>query len=119
MVKHGNRSEREREVGRHSEPTVGDAAAPMAPEDIQRARRRFVSWLRWYMAGHEEDVPTEAALARKLRVSKAAVHYLFQKDSVRSPSFETLLAAKELVGFPIDVMLFQDPPVAPTRRTQK
>ncbi len=82
----------------------------------QRARSRFVSWLRWYMDWHQDEVPNESALARKLGVTPAAVHYLLAKDSTRMPSFETLNAARKLLGIPLDTILDRDPPaVRPPR----
>lgn len=95
-----------------SESVSTDLLGPMSPQDVQLARKRFVAWIRWYMDWHSADVPNESALARKLGVTPAAVHYLLAKDSVRLPSFETLLAARAIIGMPIDTLLMTDPPAA-------
>jgi transcriptional regulator with XRE-family HTH domain len=95
-----------------SESAPADTLGLMSPQDVQAARKRFVAWIRWYMDWHQADVPNESALARKLGVTPAAVHYLLAKDSVRLPSFETLLAARAIIGMSIDALLFTDPPSA-------
>jgi hypothetical protein len=83
------------------------------PEYVLVARARFIAWLRWYMDTHPDVAPNSAALARKLGVTKPTTHYLLQKGSQRTPSFETLLAAERLLGFPVNVLLHNDPPSAP------
>jgi hypothetical protein len=89
----------------------------MAPEDVQRARRRFIAWIRWYMELYPDEVPNQATLARRLGVTKAAVTYLLDPNSSRAPSFSTLLATKALMGgMSIDTLLFTDPPAHPPRR---
>lgn len=95
-----------------------DAQAPMSTEDIQRARKRWVAWINWYVDWHEDEIPSEAVLAKRLGLSRSGANQLFAKDSIRLPSFETLLAARALLGgMAIDTMLFTDPPSArPPRR---
>ena len=62
------------------------------------------------MAEYPETVPTDAALAKRLGVSGAAVSYLMQSNSKRLPRLETVLAACVLTGMPADTLLFRDPP---------
>ena len=77
---------------------------------VQEVRRRFVGWLRWYMAEYPEEVPTAAALAKGLGVSEAAVSYLLRTDSKRLPRIETVMAASVLTEMSIDTLLFKEPP---------
>jgi transcriptional regulator with XRE-family HTH domain len=76
----------------------------------QDVRRRFVGWLRWYMAEYPEKVRTDAALAKRLGVTGAAVSYLLRNESKRLPRIETVLAAQVLTGMSVDTLLFSDPP---------
>jgi transcriptional regulator with XRE-family HTH domain len=80
--------------------------APSTPRD------RFVAWLRWYMRTHPTIVPTQAALARRLGISKSATSEMLARGADSSPSCEVLVAARELTGLPVDVMLFCEPPEA-------
>jgi hypothetical protein len=89
---------------------------PVPPDPVLRARDRFVAWLRWYIATHQESAPTSAALARQMGVTKPAVHRLLEPGSHRVPSLETILAAEQLLGFPCNVLLHSDPPAIPVRR---
>jgi hypothetical protein len=99
---------------------TAETAGPMSTEDIQRARKRFVAWIDWYVDWHEEEIPNQAVLARRLGLSRSGANQLFAKDSTRLPSFETLLAARALLGgMGIDAMLFTDPPSARPPRRQK
>lgn len=85
----------------------------MPPEDVLRARNRFVAWLNWYIAMRPEVAPTQAALARKLVIGKPALKRLMDPGSTVVPELRTLLAAERLTGFPINVLLHQDPPPIP------
>jgi len=76
-------------------------------------RDRFVAWLHWYMRTHPSTVPTRSALAEKLGLDKSSMTHLFRPQSAQRPSFDTLVAARELTGLPVDVMLFCDPPEVP------
>jgi hypothetical protein len=78
--------------------------APSTPRD------RFVAWLRWYMRTHPSTVPSQNALARRLRLSSSGLSQMLARGADRSPSCETLVAARELTGVPVDVMLFCEPP---------
>ncbi len=80
--------------------------APSTPRD------RFVAWLRWYMRTHPSVVPTQVALARRLGISKSATSEMLAPGADSSPSCEVLVAARELTGVPVDVMLFCEPPEA-------
>jgi hypothetical protein len=110
MPDYVNRSERNAQAVARSERSPWQRAARMSPEDLQKARRRFVAWLRWYMEHYPEEAPSQAALARRMGVAKAAITYLFVPGSARAPAFKTLLAAKALLGMSIDQLLFTDPP---------
>ena len=84
----------------------------MTPDEreVQRARTRFVAWLRWYMTAYPEKAPSQNALARLLGITSAGMSYLFETNSTRLPRFDTLLAARRVLGFSLDYMLFNDPP---------
>lgn len=88
----------------------------MPPEEVLRARNRFVAWLKWFMATHPDIAPNSAALARALGVRKPTTHYLLLPGSTRAPSLETILAAERLTGFPCNVLLHSDPPAIPKSR---
>jgi transcriptional regulator with XRE-family HTH domain len=83
---------------------------PPTSDEIQAARQTFVGWLRWYMDTYPDEAPTKAALARRMDVSAAAITYLFAVGSTRAPELKTLMAAAQLTGMPIDVLLFTPPP---------
>lgn len=76
----------------------------------QEVRRRFVGWLRWYMAEYPEEVPTDAALAKRMGISGAAISYLLRTDSTRLPRIETVIAASLMTEMSIDTLLFKEPP---------
>jgi hypothetical protein len=118
MVKRINKNESRTQDLAHGEGAAGETPALMAPEDVQRARRRFIAWIRWYMDMYPDEIPSQTTLARRLGITPAAVTYLLDPAGTRAPAFATLLAAKALLGgISIDTMLFTDPPVAPSRRT--
>jgi transcriptional regulator with XRE-family HTH domain len=83
---------------------------PPTSDEIQAARRTFVGWLRWYMDTYPDEAPNQAALARKMDVSAAAITYQFNASATRAPALKTLMAAAQLTGMPIDVLLFTPPP---------
>lgn len=110
-----NLSEATRQDAKLGEPDGGYSLDWMADEkSAQEVRRRFVGWLRWYMAEEPGRVPNDAALADKLGISGAAVSYLMRRDSKRLPRLETVLAACKLTGLPADVLLFREPPTPRT-----
>jgi hypothetical protein len=78
--------------------------------EIEKARRHLIAWLRWYMANPRNNVATQVALAKAIGVSGPAVTYWFRAGSTRLPDFETLLSIKKLIGVPLDVLLGTDPP---------
>jgi transcriptional regulator with XRE-family HTH domain len=80
----------------------------MAPSSTPRDR--LVAWLRWYMKTHPSVVPTQAALARRLGLSKSAVSEMLAPGTHSSPSCEVLVAARELTGLPVDALLLGEPP---------
>lgn len=85
-------------------------SVPMTPTDPAEARRKWVLWVKWYLATHPTEVPTKTALAKRLKVVKSALTPLLDEGGNRAPSFETLIASSDLTGAPIDVMLRTDPP---------
>ena len=85
------------------------AAMPRTQKQVAAARN-FVGWIRWYMRLHPADVPTQAALAKRLHVTEGAITPLLRQDPPRMPSFETLLAAKEMTGLPLDQLVFSPYP---------
>lgn len=82
----------------------------------QEVRRRFIGWLRWYMAEYPAEVPTAAVLAKKLGVTGAAVSYLLRTESSRLPRIETVIAASVLTEMSIDQLLFKEPPASKRAR---
>jgi hypothetical protein len=81
-------------------------------QGVQRARDNFVGWLRWYRATHPDVVPTQNALAKALGITAGALTQLLAQGSTRSPQFKTLVGARNLLGMPIDALLFTPPPLA-------
>jgi transcriptional regulator with XRE-family HTH domain len=77
---------------------------------LSTPRDRFVAWLRWYMRTHPSTIPTQAALARRLGISKSAMSEMLARGNESSPSCEVLVAARQLTGVPVDALLFCEPP---------
>jgi hypothetical protein len=82
----------------------------MAPIDPAAARRNWMGWMYWYMATHQDEVPTKTELAKRLDVGKSAVTPLLDPRGTRAPSMATLLRSSDMTGFPIDVLLRSPPP---------
>lgn len=83
---------------------------PTLPDEIRISRARFVAWIHWYLATHGDKVPSKAALANELGVTRSAITQLLARGSTRAPSFETLVGFRRLTGFSLDVLLYTDPP---------
>lgn len=83
---------------------------PPSAKAIQAARDRFAAWLRWYMDVYKKEAPTQAALAKLIGVTPAALSYLLEPGSERVPDLKTLLGAAEVLGYSIDHILSRDPP---------
>ena len=77
---------------------------------LSTPRARFVAWLRWYLRTHPSTVPTQAALARRLGISKSAMSEMLSRGPERSPSCELMVATRNLIGVPVDALLFCEPP---------
>jgi hypothetical protein len=88
-------------------------SGPMAPKSlgVQRARDNFVGWLNWYRGTHPDVVPTQGAFAKALGITAGALTQLLAEGSSRAPQFKTLVGARNLLGMPIDALLFTPPPV--------
>jgi hypothetical protein len=84
--------------------------ARLTPAELQRCRDRWVAWMEWFLATYPERVPSRIALGRELDVSSGAITELLRKGGTRAPSFETLLHSSRLLGFPLDALVFTDPP---------
>jgi len=73
---------------------------------------RFVAWLRWYLRTHPSSMPSQNALVRPLGVSSGGIPQVPSRSGGRSPSCELLVAARELIGVPVDVTRLYDQPEA-------
>lgn len=85
---------------------------PTMEQEIEGARARVVAWIWWYLRHYEAEVPSQAALAKRLDVSPSAVSQLLRAGSKRKPRFEVLIGLKRLTGLGLDALLYTDPPKA-------
>lgn len=105
---------------KHGDPSDADrwyesAVPPTLEEEVESGRAHFVAWLRWYQAMYPA-ASTNEALAKLLRVSRAAVSMLLKPGAKRTPDFETLASVRKLLNIPYDSLLRSDPPPLPPGR---
>jgi hypothetical protein len=79
--------------------------------DEQRrvARSNFRAWIAWYMRMYPDRIPTRLALAKALGVTSGAITQVLDPKRDRDPSLATLIAARKLTGFGLDVLLGPPP----------
>lgn len=87
---------------------------PSIPEEVARARGRFLSWVRWYLANFPDKAPSQNVLAKKIGITSPSLSLLLSAArGARSPSFETLIGFSTYTGISVAVLLTQDPPSIP------
>lgn len=80
----------------------------------REARRReaavnFRGWLEWFFKNYPERVRNRTELAAALGVTSGAITQMLDHRILREPSFRVLLAARDLIGVPMDLLVGPPP----------
>jgi hypothetical protein len=84
-------------------PQVARTAA-----QITEAKWRVRGWLLWWWSGHTEECPHQKALADRLGIEPPHVHAILRRGE--KLGLATLLAIKDLIGYPLDVIIEKSAP---------